>query len=51
MINHHRDDVAINLKAVTLAPENRALFPILVAIARLTAKSDVASEHAASQLF
>ena len=49
MINHHRDEVAINLEAEDLDPDDRALFPILVAIARLAAKADMASQEAAAQ--
>ncbi len=43
MINDHRDDATINLKTEDLDPDDRALFPILVAIARLAAKADLAS--------
>jgi len=49
MIASHRDDLAIDLKAENLDLDDRALFPILVAIARLSAKADVALQDVAAQ--
>ncbi len=50
MINQHRDEVAIDLEAANLDPDDRVLFPILVAIARLAAKADFASQEAAQSI-
>lgn len=40
-ILHHRDDAAIAKKTVVMEADDQALFPILVALARLVAKADV----------
>ena len=37
---HHRDDIAIAKRAASLGAEEQALFPILVAIARMVAQVD-----------
>lgn len=49
MIANHRDDLAIHHKAESLDLEDRVLFPILVAIARLSAKADLAPEEVTAQ--
>lgn len=46
---HHRDDVAIANRAASLGGDAQALFPILVAIARLVAKVDSISADPAPE--
>lgn len=46
-ILHHRDDIAIAKKALAMEADDQALFPILVALARLAAKADIASSDPA----
>lgn len=49
MIANHRDDLAIHHKAESLDLEDRVLFPILVAIARLSAKADLGPQELTAQ--